>query len=272
MQLLFTTLEQWFWHVWDNLFRLVMWNVLVALVLLPAQLLPPLPLIAFAVLVAGPVFTGTISWAWPMADDRSPDAAELGRRLVHCWARAAAVHALFAAAAALLRLNLTFYLGERGQAMLGPAGSLLLAGVSLWIGVFVLLVWLWAQVAIAEDRERGPHTVGSALRQGARILLYHPLLSVAHGLVLAGLGWLAVRSQVGVLIGWFSFSAVYLATAVFEMYFASEAKAQAAKEAREPIERRPASWREIIQDETPGAHPGRRPRRSLKELLRPWEM
>lgn len=279
MPLFLSTLEQWFWHVWDNLWRLLGWNLVLFLVTAPLLSVGPAvsgpgPVHAlWAVFVLGPLFTGTVAWVWPMTDDRSPGLAELGRRLRRVWLRATALHAAFALLVALVSLNLRFYLGEQGQALLGRTGSLLLAGFTLWIAAFVVLVWLWAQVALGEDRPQGPHTLGGALRQGARIVLFHPLLSLAHLATVALFTHLMIRSQVGLVFFWHVGLAVYLATAVAEMYCAAEAK-QAEAQAKPEPEQRPTSWREILRDEAPGARGphARRPRRSLREIFRPWEM
>ena len=79
-----------------------------------------------------------------------------------------------------------------------------------------------------------------------------------------------IMSRIGVLFFWHTSVAVYLATAVFEMYYEAEVKAEEAKAEHEVAEK-PTSWRQIIQDKAPGGVRGRRPRRSLREIFRPWD-
>jgi hypothetical protein len=279
MQIFFSTLEQWFWHFWDHLWRLLGWNLVLFFASIPvltlgespaASLLP----IAWWIVILGPLITGTVSWAWPMAEDRSPGLADLLHRLRRTYPRAVALHALFAGLVAIIALNLHFYLGEAGQRALGHVGSLLLSGVTLWIGVFLVILWLWAQVALGEDRAEGPRSLLGALRQSGRIVLFHPVLSLGHLVTVALFTCAMFRTQVGVIFLWPTAVAVYLSTAVFEMYYAAEAKAEKARAEAAQSERKPTSWREIIQDETPGGHGpyAQRPRRSLREILRPWEM
>jgi uncharacterized membrane protein YesL len=272
MTIFFSTIEQWFWHVWDHFWRLLMWNIVLMTLSWPLLTFPPVPMLIWIALVLGPAFTATISWGWPMADDRSPGAAELWRRLRHVWLRATGLHILFVLVMALLWLNFQFYTGENGQTVIGSMPAMFLAGLTLWIGVYVIILWLWAQVALGEDREQGSHSLLGAIRQAGRITLYHPFLSLMHLLALAGFTYLMIRSRVGMIFFWHGWIAVYLATAVFEMYFDAEAKAEAAREGEAQAEEKPTSWRQIIQDKAPGGHHGRRPRRSLREIFKPWDV
>jgi hypothetical protein len=272
MTLYLTTFEQWFWHVWDNLWRLVACNVL--LVLACAPLLTPIPplQVLWVVLVLGPLLAATVAWAWAMADDRSPGARDLILALRRVYLRAVGLHALLVLVAAILTLNLTFYLGEAGRRAIGVPGGLFLAGLALWIGVFLAILYLWTLVALGETRDEGPRSLFGAIRQGGRILLVHPLLSFAHAATLVLFSAVMIWTQVGAILLWLAAVAVYLATAVAEMYYESEAKAQTAGKQEPDDTPKPTSWKEIIRDERPGAAPGRRPRRSLREIFKPWEM
>jgi uncharacterized membrane protein YesL len=266
------TLEQWFWHTWDNLWRLVGWNLVLLAAAVPLLLpSPPLGRAVWLVMVMGPLFTGTIAWAWPMTDDRSPDLRDLLRALRGVWLRAAGLWALAVIAAAFLNLNVLFYLGPSGQEMLGQWPSLMLAGITVWVGALLVIAFLWTNVSLAELRDEGRRSLKDALKLGARILLVHPFLSVAAFLTLVLFEVVMVWTQVGMILIGLAGAAVFLATSVREMYFAAEEKAEAAAK-EERGDAKPSSWKEIMRDEQAGGHRGRRPRRSLKEIIKPWEM
>lgn len=269
------TIEQWFWHTWDHLWRVVGWNIVMFLVAMPLFHLTPWPLpVAWFIFVFGPLFTGTICWAWVMADERTPGLADLWKRIGRVWFRATGLHLLFAVVMGLVGLNLWFYMSESAQARFGPIIGLFLGGLSLWIGAYIAIMWMWAQVALSEDREQGRRSLIGAIKQAGRITLYHPLLSLAHLAVVGGFGYLMMSSLVGMVIFLHATVAVYLASAVHEMYWTSEQKAQIAKEREQPAEKKPTSWKEIMADDKPATTSiyARRPRRTLKDLLKPWEM
>ena len=91
---------------------------------------------------------------------------------------------------------------------------------------------------------------------------------------LGGLEYAPCRSLVGMVVFIHATVAVYLSSAVFEMYWTSEQKAQVAKERDQPTVKKPTSWKEIMEDDKPatGSIYARRPRRTLKDLLKPWEL
>ena len=70
-----------------------------------------------------------------------------------------------------------------------------------------------------------------------------------HVGVLAVFFILSIQTFVPLLLFWHTWTALYLATAVYEMYVAAETKAEIAKRAEESQTKRPTSWKEIMADE-----------------------
>ena len=59
MSIFLSTIEQWFWHVWDHLWRLLAWNIALLTLSWPMLALPPAPMLFTSVTT----FVGFISLA-----------------------------------------------------------------------------------------------------------------------------------------------------------------------------------------------------------------
>jgi hypothetical protein len=273
MSVFLSILEQWFWHAWDNLWRLLLWNLVLFFFAVPLMTLPPVPAIVWAVLLFGPLLTGTVAWTWPMTQERSPGPRDLFGALGRIWLPAAAIHLGLAAVLGLLQLNLRFYLGENRPEALPPWMGLLFAGIAMWLGLFVLVIWMWMQATLTEPRPEGRRTLREALIHALRLFALHPFISLGV-LITAGV-WMQTMlwSAIGAAILGYSGLALLFATAMHEIHFEHERREEDAR-AETEAERRPTSWREIMEAEERGeaGTRGRRPRRSLREIIRPWEM
>ena len=186
-----------------------------------------------------------------------------GRRF---YLRTLGLSAIFAAVYLLLFHSIRFYGAlKAGGGVLGY----FLAGVQIWILVFCLLMQVYL-LPLLFIKNWG---IKQAIKWSAMLVVLRPGLTVLVFLQVFGLCLVLTITGIGIVLVVYSFGALFLSICLQEVLREMEMDA-----ARTPG-KRPTSWKEIFAERDARTEHGQRQkeedeedRRSLKDILRPWDV
>jgi len=275
---------KFFWDVYDFLGRLILANVI--LFFLMTGLAAVASLVMYPlwdgvsrkmfVLAAAGLFlifavpmpaAGLLSFLADISDDSEPAFRDIFAGLRRHYARLASLTAVFVLAFEVLAANFLFYMtsGAVPPALKIPAA--VAAGLCLWAGIFLCAMMLYAY-PLAVHQGVGLKKI---LKRSALLVLDN-LGATVYAIVMAagilGLGLLTRGVTIFLfnLVLWASLSnSLYVN--VMEKYELREAQKAATGEREGP---RPASWKQLKHEEfIEDRH--KRYKRTLREILKPWE-
>ena len=262
-----------FWRSYDALGRLVALNVIVFLSLLPFLWLAQRYSFWFLFAAVPPLLVlgaGLFHFCREALDDRDATVETFwsGIRL-HGWS-SLTLGLVILFFACVLVSNLVFYLNSPmfsgGLRFLG----ITLAGFCFWLLVFLAMVSFYA-FPLMVAQSVGPL---AALKRAALIALGNPGFTLAALIFYVSVVVIGCVSLVGPVILLIS---LYAMMSTCGLAAAIRAYEQEARKAEQPVEggakeSSPTSWREIREDEAQ-ARDDEDPdmKRSLRELLKPWE-
>ncbi|MCX7014041.1 MAG: hypothetical protein NTW86_16050 [Candidatus Sumerlaeota bacterium] len=274
---------RFFWTTYDHLGRLLAANFCLGVIVIGplalADFWPALfiPCLIYAFLAWAVLQTAMTSFAMDMRRFRDPALGEFWKAIARFWLAGLKAHLFFLAIGIILFVNLRFWTAPPiwPQPLKWP--GLAIAGVCVWCAVFVGLCYLYLLPLLVE-RKAG---IWKAARQAALLALDNPGMTLGAAFVLLAVELLGLAIRVGPLL----FCSALLATMSASAYSTAlykydrlerQAKAQAMGN------RKPASWSEILarggalprptEDPAPDLDEDGEPRRSWRELWRPWEM
>ncbi len=283
-------LKQWLWDSYDHLGRLIAINVLLALLLggallyigiiIAAFVSAATPLLAVATLLGAIVVIGPIwmaLWVAPLAHfarlvsaEKDPNFAEFRRGLFRLFLPAWRYFLVMFAAIAVLLFNAWFYVfsGRLPDAMRIP--GYLAAGLCFWAAVLVAITLLPALPLLAEPQP----AIRRVFRISLAILIKYPgtVLGAVFVLILLSLiGGLLLR-MAGFLVFGFSGTAL-LANSLYDVILSFETRRDEA--AADNKSSKPRTWKDLQVHESSSEKERMdsvRYNRTIKDLLKPWEM
>ncbi len=280
--------KQWFWDYYDHLGRLILGNIIAFLVLVPplyicfvyldavlgslSRQAAVLTLFVAIVVVLPPFaafwFSAFGHFGGRVSLEKDPRLGEflmgLRRRFLKMWC----FFLLLLGALALLWLNVWFYVGGG----FFPDGlrivAYLLAGVCFWLSLLVGI----AAIPVIPALARTDLPVMAAWRFGLLCLLRYPGVLIGVFVFLCSLWVIGFFLRLaGIFLFGFAGTAL-LFNSTYDVLVAFEAGREKAAKGGAP---RPRTWREIREAESESDEERMnrvRYERTLRDVLRPWEM
>lgn len=281
--------KQWFWDCYDHLGRLLLLNVLLFFALLPVSYYLLLAIVALARAFEGPAtvvavavllilastlfttvwFAGMLHFGRLSSAEKDPPARAFLAGLRTCGGRALRFLLLWHVVAAILLANLWFYFfGGRLPESLALAGYAL-GGLCGWLFVLWVAVGMHA-LPLAARQQR---TLRDLVRLGLGLTVKYPgatfsVMAFAATLLVVG----ALPKLAGILLWGFAAPAM-LINSLHDVVLEREEVEEGARQSR--TANKPTSWRQIqIEESDAEEHRLRKARyeRTLRDILRPWEM
>lgn len=282
--------KQWFWDCYDHMGRLIVANIILftllfgavmyALPFLAAMLVNLSPsqgalLLFLALVLLGPIWLSL--WFVPyghfgglVAEEKDPGFVEFLRGFRLRGLRTWAYFQMLCLAAGILLMNMWFYYRMETESAAARLFFNVLAGLCFWM---VMLIVLLAMAGIPHVG-RGVIPLRGVFRESLLTLAKHPLTMLGALLFLASLWFLgAVPLKMGgVLVFGLSGTAMLLNSIVD---VTSEFERRQAEAIEATGDSRPRTWREVKAQEKESEKDRlqrSRYERTLRDILRPWEM
>jgi len=274
---------RFFWTTYDHIGRLVAANLCIGgIVLAPltvVDLWPPLlvPFLLYAFVAGSILQTAMAAFALDMRRFRDPPLKALWAAVRRFWLVGLKAHLLAAGALGILYVNVRFWSAPPIYAQQLKWPGLLIAGLCVWAAAFVGLCYLFLLPLLVEKRTG----VWAAWKQSALLALDNIGPALGAGIVLGLLEVLGVMTLAGPIL----FCSAVLATMSAALYTTVHYKYQRLERQAEieaQSRAKPTSWRQAL--EQGAALPGLgeetkpqeldedgEPRRSFREIWRPWE-
>lgn len=264
-----------FWDTYDHLGSVIVSNLLwfifnlpsfIILVVILSNLqnlkqfffLLPIPILILPTTTAGLYH---LSFQWILGKDASIKEMFLGMKIY--FKRSIILFILQTFIIILAFINVGFYL--RLAKTLGFV-SLILTGLSVWVGIFLLLQSIYLFPVMVQKNFTVRKTFFSALY----LLLDNLFFSVFIGLIILLVFLFCFFSRVGFFLFMMIIIALLANGALFELQEKYDKKEKISDQL--PEQEKPTSWHQILEKKETPAKKWRHANRGWKDIFRPWDL